>query len=868
DAGSIDLAAAIDPNTANPVVSASANGSSGAMVGLTATEAQAVNTSSANTLAEGSTLAAAHLVKVEANSATAQNAYADGNAGGLLAAGSNTAQANSAVTTTARLSDMVSVAGGDVTLSATGTDNNVATAVSGSGGLVAGSAADASTSSTSVTRAAADTSGSGAKYLISTTAATAPDTGTINIDATHTDTFGGSVDSTQASLVGASGATAEHTVDATVDAHLGNYAKVRATNLALAANNYIYNYYLGETAGTASTFDPDNGGWNVDSGSGGLVNLPAGSAEVDLTQNTTATIGSNADVHLMAPTSGLSSLTLAAFNDTVSHEKVKLDSGGAIALADTSAKVNSTANATVSVGSTGTVLVDLGDISLAAWGDADLGARAAATTYGLAGAPSGRAYAVYDSNNNATLGTDVRLEATDGIDPTDGSLPTGGTISISAGTALTGAPQTDTLATTVDLYNKTAIPISTTPDAQSTVHSNDAVTIGSDNTSGSTDVYPGGNGFYGVNAAGDITLRASRGNVDATAVGTGKDIYREALAKAASAISNAFGGGDVTFDYHGGTVTKDGQGVVTVAGLVDTGLQRQKTITFSYAPNCDTTMGACVVTAHNDNDQYQPSGPEPVGTDILDWLDELNKLLGQYGSDPVAAGAYRNEINFLQKKLVALGLGTFDSNGVFQTNAYSGPSDRDKDLALAAQNQTDISTTGAAFGAAVGSLVDGSTVTAASTMSKTYDPSTGIAPNVTTVLNTLATLSKYGSLTDATNGDATFKATLASIPGTESAGKTAAGLVDSLTASNATHQATIASLTSGIQALEATLAQAQIDKNTTLATTTQNSIASKRTQIGTELDAISSNNAQIATQSALAKSKAQQLQTDLGTLIS
>src|SRR6185312_9271227 len=473
DAGSIDLAAAIDPNTTNPVVSASADGSSGAMVGLTATEAKAANTSGANTLAEGSTLTATHLVKVEANSATSQDASADGNAGGLLAAGSNTAEANSGVTTTALLSNMVSVAGGDVSLSAIGNDTNVATSVSGSGGLVAGSAADASTTSSSVTRAAADTSASGAQYLISTIGATSPDTGTVTVWATHTDTFGGSVDSTQASLVGASGATTEHTVNATVDAHLGNYAEVSANNLALAANNYIYNYYLGETAGTASTFDPDNGGWNVDSGSGGLVNLPAGSAEVDLTQNTTATIGSNADIHLVAPTSGLSSLTMAAYNDTVSHEKVKLDSGGAIALADTSAKVNSTANATVSVGSTGTVLVDLGDISLAAWGDADLGARAAATTYGLAGAPSGRAYATYNSNNSATLGTDVRLEATDGIDPTDGSLPTGGTVSISAGTALNGAQQTDTLATTVDLYNKTAIPISTTPDAQSTVHSND-----------------------------------------------------------------------------------------------------------------------------------------------------------------------------------------------------------------------------------------------------------------------------------------------------------------------------------------------------------------------------------------------------------
>ncbi|MGN6157707.1 MAG: hypothetical protein ACTHNL_06410, partial [Devosia sp.] len=284
DAGSIDLAAAIDPNTANPVVSASADGSSGAMVGLTATEAKAANTSGANTLAEGSTLTATHLVKVEANSATSQDASADGNAGGLLAAGSNTAEANSGVTTTALLSNMVSVAGGDVTLSAIGNDTNVATSVSGSGGLVAGSAADASTTSSSVTRAAADTSASGAQYLISTIGATSPDTGTVTVWATHTDTFGGSVDSTQASLVGASGATTEHTVNATVDAHLGNYAEVSANNLALAANNYIYNYYLGETAGTASTFDPDNGGWNVDSGSGGLVNLPAGSAEVDLTQ--------------------------------------------------------------------------------------------------------------------------------------------------------------------------------------------------------------------------------------------------------------------------------------------------------------------------------------------------------------------------------------------------------------------------------------------------------------------------------------------------------------------------------------------------------------------------------------------------------
>ena len=343
---------------------------------------------------------------------------------------------------------------------------------------------------------------------------------------------------------------------------------------------------------------------------------------VNLTQNTTASIGHNADVHLLAPTAGVSALSLEAYNETVSHQKVKLDSGGAIALADTEGRVNSIANATTSIGDTGSVVADVGDLSLAAWGSADLGSRAAATTYGLAGAPSGRAYATYFGTNNVTLGQNVRLEASDGIEPTNATPPSSGTIALSAGTGLDGRPETIKLATTVDLYNKTAIPISTTPDAQATVHSNGTVTIGAE-TVGAT---PVSGGVYGVNAAGDISLTASRGNIDATAVGTGKDIYREELAKAASAISNVFGGGDVTFDYHGGTVTKDGQGLVAINGLVDTGLQRQKSIVFNYDPGCDTQNGACIASTIGYNIKYSTSGPEVVGTDILGRVDELNKL--------------------------------------------------------------------------------------------------------------------------------------------------------------------------------------------------------------------------------------------------
>ena len=64
---------------------------------------------------------------------------------------------------------------------------------------------------------------------------------------------------------------------------LGDYTVLRATDLAIVAHNLTHNYFIGEPgydlAGgqpKSTTFDADNAGWNVDSGSGGLLNLPAG----------------------------------------------------------------------------------------------------------------------------------------------------------------------------------------------------------------------------------------------------------------------------------------------------------------------------------------------------------------------------------------------------------------------------------------------------------------------------------------------------------------------------------------------------------------------------------------------------------------
>ena len=866
NAGNVTLAARLAPNTTTPLVVASATGSSGAMVGLTATEARASNNSATRVLAEKSTLAASGIVLVTATSRTSQSASASGLAVGLVAAGANNASASSTTTTTALLSDMVGVTGGAVRLVADGDDANVANAESGSGGLIAGAAASASTASTSTVRAAADTSTTSAKYLISALG------GDVEISATHSASFAGKVDSTQASLAGASGATLSHAVNANVDAHLGDDAYVRAANLAISANNLLRNYFIGETAGNHATFNSDNAGWNVDSGSGGIINLPAGASFVSFVQNSSATIGKRADVHLLLPSSGYSTLTLAAHNDAIVHQKVRLDSGGAIALADTAAAIAGTANADVAVGDLSEVVVDVGDIALAAWSDADIEARAAATTYGLAGAPSGRAHAVLTTNNRALIGSNVRLEATRSVLPavlTSGLPPTHGTIGINAGADLNGRLQALRLRTTVDLFNKTAIPISTTPDALSDVTSNSSVIIGAVPLNGTTSQ------FYGVHAAGDITLRASRGSIDATAVGTGKDIYREALAAAASAISNLFGGGDVTFDYHGGTVKQNGLGTVRVDGLVDTGLQRYQTVAFNYTANCDVTASACVTASGSGDVKYGVSGPQAVGTDILKRMLELKDLLAQYSSDPVAAGAYQSEIHFLEKKLVSLGLGSFDTSGKFVAGSYAGPSPKEAALALVAQTERDISTAKASLGAATAAVVVGDVIDLGTNLLSAYTDNThGLESNVSSVKTTVAALGNFSSLTTApTEGhpndkySQSFVDTYNGLGTLVSDGKQAATTVKNLTADSATRQETINTRTLEIQNLQNDLAQAQIANNAGAITTILTNIAGKQSDIRNELDAIASNNAQIATQSGIAKSKADAAATALNTLI-
>ncbi len=111
------------------------------------------------------------------------------------------------------------------------------------------------------------------------------------------------------------------------------------------------------------------------------------SSNANVVQITNASIGDYSDVHLLAPLSGVSLLFVEAYNEAIVHEKVKMDSGGAVAVAEADAITSVTDTATTSFGAHSSSVVDVGDVEAAAWGNADINSISAVTTYGLAGAP-------------------------------------------------------------------------------------------------------------------------------------------------------------------------------------------------------------------------------------------------------------------------------------------------------------------------------------------------------------------------------------------------------------------------------------------------------------------------------------------------
>jgi hypothetical protein len=634
---------------------ASATGAAGGLLlGANATSALAENTGQVRAwVGDGATLAMRNsAIRVSARNDSSQLAEVSGVSGGIVALGANFARANSNTLTHAIVGDDVSATGGLLEVRASGRDVNVADAVAGSGGVVSGAAASANTTSVSDTLARTG-AGTDTRQIA---------VGTLEIQAAHTTQFNGSVDSLNASLVGASGATARHSVTSTVAAGIGAGGRVSANNVFIAAENRSHKFWLGaNTVAQDAAVNPDHAPSNITSGSGGLFDLPAGSSKTHIAQLTTASVGENAQVHVLMPALGNGLFSMDAYNEVIARDKAKLDSGGAVAVAKAVSHIfvdNATALAVFGPGSQ--VVSDLGDINAGARSRADVVTRSTADTYGLAGAPSGEAYSVFNGLNQTLVGGGVLIRADDG------------NVFLAAGQSSGGIPNHITAASNVYLWNKTAIPIATSPDARSNIVTNASVSVA---------------GAANVESAGNISLIAERGGVNASASGIGKDIYREALAAVASAISNLFGGDDVSFEIHGGSTSVIGSGLVTVDGRLLAGTRRAESLTLDFellttatcsTPPCLTPDGRRVawrlVPTATDGVSFTVDPGVGIAANIQRRIDKLRSLMAQYAGDPVAVAAYQSEIAFLEHKLVELGLASRDSAGNINVGQWNNPS--------------------------------------------------------------------------------------------------------------------------------------------------------------------------------------------------
>ena len=158
NAGSLEVDAWVGQASSTPTVVASASGTSGAVfVGIDATSADAQNDLQAIASAEDSTLTTTGAMAFQGLSTTSQSSNATGiAAAGLLAVGFDQSTASSDTTTQATFANVGNITAGALTLNANGSDFNNATATAGSGGVIAGSAASATTLASGVTDATID----------------------------------------------------------------------------------------------------------------------------------------------------------------------------------------------------------------------------------------------------------------------------------------------------------------------------------------------------------------------------------------------------------------------------------------------------------------------------------------------------------------------------------------------------------------------------------------------------------------------------------------------------------------------------------------------------------------------------------------
>ncbi|SHM06845.1 haemagglutination activity domain-containing protein [Roseovarius litoreus] len=528
-------------------------------------------------------------------------ADATGAAGGVLALGRTIAQAGQnqdvALAADDRLArvdlvvDDATFTGKGVVIDTTNDTSTTVKAVSGSGGVAAGSASEAITTAATRTRASF---GESAAVLFDGLETVALSTGQVQ-------TLASLVDTTSAAALGNSGAIARGNVDSTVAATLGAGVAITADAIEITATNAVNR--------------PEDG-FNMQSGSGGVFDAAAMASDLELAVRTDLTVDDGASIIQSGTRGSAEIFALAARNVLSVVDSLNLDAGGAIATPRGVSRIEVIASdATLTIGSADLLALD--DITLRAGGDAALTAEVNANSYGLAGAATGTSAVTLNSDNRVVLQDGANVQSL-------------GDIRIGAGYGANGTQTVDLRAET-RLFNKTAIPIPSDPAA-------DAVA----NTTSIIDVQEGAR----VVAVRDVYLFSEAGQREVVGYGRGKDLYREVLAELGTAISEAFGGEPVSLDIESGTSSDTSNDGILVNGYVRAGSRNKQILVINEDGAIQNARIGPYTNDMVDGITFSIRENVSIANEVRERINLLNSLLADpiLNQDAEAVAAWEAEV--------------------------------------------------------------------------------------------------------------------------------------------------------------------------------------------------------------------------------
>ncbi len=452
-------------------------------------------------------------LEIAANSDVASDADAFGvSVGGIAAVG--IVGSKSKVTNTTKTTIGSGTGGrieGDLKITSTAREDLDAKTQGGAGGLIVGASAKAE------------------NVLNSTTETTFSDnsakdgftSGDMTVAARHADgRVRATTDARAGYLVGKTGAYANNTANATVATDIGDKVALNSSgDIVIEAANLMTKSEDGDTPSAYAA-------------SGGVAGGAAAKSDTQLSSKVDVAIGA-AEIRVLDndDITNTKDIKIRAYSNTVAADKARLDTGGAIAVAKAESRIKS-GSATnrdrtrVSIGDNAVVWSGDGDVEVGARTDANINTSANAKTYGLAGAAEGTSESRIFVDNSVTIGSGARLYAEESL-------------AVRSGADDRAAGSISTIART-RLWNRTAIPIETDPnaDAQSDVSARITTASGSR-----------------LNAVRNIELTTDTNGVSADGYGRGQDLYQEVLEELGKFLS--LFGAAVTLETTGGTSTTD-----------------------------------------------------------------------------------------------------------------------------------------------------------------------------------------------------------------------------------------------------------------------------------------------------------------------